>query len=304
MKPQISVVMPVFNRMNCVGTAIESILKQSMSDFELIIIDDGSTDRTSEIIKSYRDNRIIHIKLPINCGISTSRNIGLKMSQGKYWAVMDSDDISSYERLEKQYNFLESNSEVTILGTRVVKVIDNKRIQSNHASEDSIIKARLLSFDGSCMIHPSSMMRASFLIKNNLTYPSHRTDSDQALWVDVVRHGGQFSSLPDHLLTYRRHKDNVTAEISADAHSHQKRKTFFRTNLLHMYFPELTHHECASIASAMEKNLSHQRSSLQFSLQSIHKAMTDTKSYYGESKNELIKLLLQLSQSIEKSLSQ
>ncbi len=95
-----------------VGEAIESILTQTFSDFEFIIIDDESTDKTWELIQSYRDERIIAIRNHENLGNYPSRNRGMKMARGKYIAVMDSDDVAMPERLEKQYSHLEENCNI------------------------------------------------------------------------------------------------------------------------------------------------------------------------------------------------
>jgi glycosyltransferase involved in cell wall biosynthesis len=100
-----------------VQTAIESILNQSYTDFEFIIIDDASTDTTVTIIKSYHDSRIQLIEKSINSGYTNSLNSGLKIANGKYIARMDGDDISFPQRFAKQIAFLEGNPEVVVCGT-------------------------------------------------------------------------------------------------------------------------------------------------------------------------------------------
>ena len=105
--PTISVIMPVYNCEKYIAMSIESILNQTINDFELLIIDDASTDQTLAIITSYEDTRIKIISKPVNSGYTESLNIGLKIAKGKYIARMDGDDISFTRRFEKQLSFLE-----------------------------------------------------------------------------------------------------------------------------------------------------------------------------------------------------
>jgi len=101
-RPTVSVVIPTYNRAHLIGKAIQSVFNQSYQDFEIIIIDDGSTDNTEEIIKGYKDKRINYIKHERNQGISAARNIGIKKARGEYIAFLDSDDEWLPEKLDKQ----------------------------------------------------------------------------------------------------------------------------------------------------------------------------------------------------------
>lgn len=116
-RPMISVIMPVYNCGNFINQAIDSILDQSFSDFELIIIDDGSFDETERMVIAFRDKRINYYRLDHNAGNYHARNIGLKVAKGIYVAVMDADDIALPKRLETQYNYLESHDDVLATGT-------------------------------------------------------------------------------------------------------------------------------------------------------------------------------------------
>ncbi len=115
MNPKLTVLMPVYNGERFLSDAIESILGQTYKDFELLIINDGSADRSREIILSYDDPRIILVENQQNQGIPRTRNIGLKLARGKYVACMDADDISMPDRLEKQIKFLVDNPEVGLV---------------------------------------------------------------------------------------------------------------------------------------------------------------------------------------------
>jgi len=108
--PNVSVIVATYNRANFIDRAIKSILNQIYQDFEIIIVDDGSSDNTEEIIKGYKDKRIIYIKHKKNQGISTARNTGIKRAKGEYIAFLDSDDEWFPEKLERQVVLLQNES--------------------------------------------------------------------------------------------------------------------------------------------------------------------------------------------------
>ena len=122
---KISVLMPAYNAEKYIGEAIESILNQTYKDFEFIIINDGSIDRTEDIILSYDDPRIIYLKNKENSGIVASLNNGLKQAKGQYVARMDADDISLPTRFEKQLQYMESNQHIFVLGTSLILFGEN-----------------------------------------------------------------------------------------------------------------------------------------------------------------------------------
>ena len=109
--PTVSVVMPVYNREKLVADAIESVLNQTFTDFEFIIVDDGSTDNTMQILKAYaeKDKRIRLIAHDKNCGVGCGRNTAQRNARGQFLAIMDSDDIMSPTRLEKQVTVMQEN---------------------------------------------------------------------------------------------------------------------------------------------------------------------------------------------------
>lgn len=109
-----SVIMAAYNAQEYIAEAIESILKQTFTDFEFIIIDDASTDNTSAIIHSYDDGRIKLIKNTVNLGLTKSLNIGLKHANGKYIIRTDADDVNLIDRFEKQIKYMESNPHIML----------------------------------------------------------------------------------------------------------------------------------------------------------------------------------------------
>ena len=121
MSPQVSVVMPVYNGERYLAEAIASILGQTFADFEFIIVDDGSSDGSPEIVREYaqRDSRILSVFLEKNQGEASARNRGIERASGKYIAAMDSDDISLPDRLRLQLEFLNKNPTIGVLGGNV-----------------------------------------------------------------------------------------------------------------------------------------------------------------------------------------
>ncbi len=204
--PKVSVIMPVYNREKYVSEAIESILNQTFTDFEFIIIDDGSTDSTAEIIKSFKDNRIQLINQYKNLGNYRARNDGMKVAQGKYICVMDSDDIALPNRIQKQLEFLEINTQIGICGS-YVKIIDSDQILT--VPEDyNKIKVWLMC--NMTFIHPTIFIRAEFLKKFNLKYnDSYRYAGDYDFLVKAA-HLFPVTNIPEVLLEYRKHSEQIT----------------------------------------------------------------------------------------------
>ncbi len=123
MNPRVSVIMPVYNGEKYLRQAVESVLRQTFTDFELIIINDGSTDNSSHSIRSFTDPRVVVIENKQNVGLSTVRNRGLEIARGEFIAFLDCDDIAYPERLELQVAFLLANPDVGLVGS-FVRLID------------------------------------------------------------------------------------------------------------------------------------------------------------------------------------
>ncbi|HGF9542707.1 TPA: glycosyltransferase family 2 protein, partial [Acinetobacter baumannii] len=121
----VSVVLPAYNAELYLKEAIDSVLSQTFTDFELIILNDGSIDRTEEIILSYNDSRIVYVKNEKNLGLIGTLNKGINLAKGKYIARMDADDICLPERFKKQVDFLEKNNEIDLIGTNAIKINNN-----------------------------------------------------------------------------------------------------------------------------------------------------------------------------------
>jgi len=244
--------MPVFNREDYVCECIDSILAQTFADFEFVIIDDGSTDRTMELVSRYDDPRIVTASLPLNCGISAARNAGLRLAGGEFVAVMDSDNVAMPDRLAAQVAEFDSHGGIDVLGTGLVKLADGRELPQQHPREDEVIKAWLLHLNGAAIINGTTMMRRAFIEDHGLSYRNIPVDEDHALWIDCMRNGATFRNLPGHHMRLRRHEGNITSERSPRWQGFQARKTPLRAELLGLWYPELSHRECHAMARLME----------------------------------------------------
>lgn len=206
--PRVSVLMPIYNAGKYLADAINSILEQTFSDWELIIADDGSTDNSKDIIDSYRDNRIKYIKNDSNRGIIYTRNRLTQEAIGEYIALMDGDDISSPKRLEMQVAFLDNNPDYGLCGT-FGEVIDsngkktgNIKLSENHEE----IKCALL-FSNTFI--QSSIMGHRVIFIQNPYDKNFPVVGDYELWSRLVNIT-KIKNLPYSLVKYRWHQSNVS----------------------------------------------------------------------------------------------
>ena len=224
--PIVSVLMPVFNCELYVASAIESILNQSFKDFEFIIIDDFSTDKSLKKINYYKDKRIKVLKKTRNSGISDSLNLGLKNAKGKYIIRMDADDVSLYNRIEKQVEFLDKNLDYVLCGSNF-RILDTNVSRVLPESSDAI----KVSFLRSCAIcHPTVAFRKEILDNSNLFYDNDMEPAeDYNLWTKLIQKS-KFYNIQEELLLYRIHKNQITKKNSWTQHekSFQIKLNFMR----------------------------------------------------------------------------
>ncbi|NUN65843.1 glycosyltransferase [Pseudanabaena biceps] len=216
--PKVTVLMPVYNGDKYINEAIDSILNQTFTDFELLIIDDGSTDKSLEIIKSYPDPRIRLIRNLVNLGISKSLNIGLAESLGDYVARMDSDDISLPNRLQKQIEFLNQNPDVIVLGS-YIEFIDthgNKLENLDYLSKYPLSHKAIIYAMLYCnpLAHPSVAFKRLEVLKLGgyrvLKEWESVSTEDYDLWLRLASQNYKFANLSDRLIKYRIHSDSLT----------------------------------------------------------------------------------------------
>lgn len=200
--PKVSVLLPAYNAAEHLGKAITSILGQTFTDFELIIINDGSTDDTLELLNNFSDPRIqvIHQE---NLGLPKALNAGIKASSGMYLARQDADDISLSERLEKQVNFLDTHSSYGLVGSwsQIMTPGGMTSRQHLHPISNGQLQVRLLT--NNQFVHSSVMMRASCLNITGLysENPEHFPPEDYDLWLKFSQHF-QVANLPEVLIHY------------------------------------------------------------------------------------------------------
>ncbi len=222
LKPTISVVLPTYNRGDLfLKRAIDSILNQTFSDFELIVIDDGSTDQTRHILNIYqiKDPRIKVIYHQKNKGLVSSLNEGIEASRGKYIARMDDDDVSLPNRFEKQISFLEKHPEITVLGS-LISPIDSLTPYPFQREQDPDIFKIDLFLEIQDISHPSAMIRRDFLIKHHIRYNDRfKSAEDRPFWADIMDAGGKIMVLPEVLLQYRLHAQNSRQYYVEQQHS-------------------------------------------------------------------------------------
>ncbi len=205
---KISVLMPVYNTdEKFLRQAIESILSQTYQDFELLIVNDCSTDvRVEEVVLSYKDKRIKYSVNSQNLGISGTRNKLMSLAKGEYLAVMDHDDVSLPERLEKEAAFLDAHPEIGVVGC-AVRYLGTSKIRKLPESDCSIREA-LVFFSPFC--HPATMIRKSVLQNNGIVYEAEFSPGeDYALWCRLMA-VTKFANLPDVLFEYRDYSGNTT----------------------------------------------------------------------------------------------
>lgn len=211
--PKITVLMSAFNSEEYINEAIDSILNQTFSDFEFIIIDDGSTDNSLKIIECYQDSRIRLIKNEINIGLTNSLIKGIQNARGKYLARMDADDISINDRLEKQFNFLEKNKHISIVGSYVLFFDKQGQEVLGKAplTHEEIIVELLL---GYTLFHPSVMIRLSDLSNHGLNYNPHYIYSqDFDLWTRASR-VLKLANLKSPLIKMREHSKKISRALN------------------------------------------------------------------------------------------
>ena len=210
--PLVSVLLPVYNAQDYLAQAIDSILGQTFADFELIIINDGSSDDSKAIIDSYRDPRILLID-QANAGLPISLNRAIAISRGKYLARQDADDMSEPSRLAEQVHFLETNSDYALLGTWAQILEGQKQTDRmlQHPTDNGEIQIKLMFYN--CFVHSSVMMRKSVLDQCGLypEDPQKFPPEDYDLWLRIAQ-VAKVANLPKALLLYRELPGSISRQ--------------------------------------------------------------------------------------------
>ena len=202
--------MPVYNAAKDLREAIDSILNQTYRDFEFLIVDDGSTDSSNEIICSYCDPRIQLIQNKQNVGIVDSLNIGLDVARGDYIARMDADDISLETRFSQQIALLEeSNADICGSHWLVInpkgKILSAKIVPTEKDAFTSHLANGVVPF-----AHGSIMLRKNFLTGHSLKYGPNKYAEDYYLWTQIFKDGGRFINCNSFLYQYREYGTSLS----------------------------------------------------------------------------------------------
>jgi glycosyltransferase involved in cell wall biosynthesis len=210
----ISVLMPAYNAEEYIDDAIQSILNQSFRDFEFLIINDGSNDRTEQIILENSDTRIKYHKNDKNLGLIKSLNLGFKIAQGKYIVRMDADDISAPNRLYKQYEFMENNDEVGLLGTWFTSFNETQQKTSKYPlKHDDICLKQLFKIQ---LCHGTSMIRKSILTKFQLEFNSKFVHAEDFELFTRISNFTLLANIPEVLYFVRKHDKEVSHVFSQE----------------------------------------------------------------------------------------
>lgn len=206
--PKVSVLMPVYNAEQFLAEAIDSIIQQSFQDWELIIIDDGSTDNSAFIISQYKDNRIYYLKNKENIGLIKSLNLGIDLCDGEYIARMDADDIATPNRLTLQAAFMDKHPRHILCGSNAL-VIDKKNEitgRIKNLTHNNYLQINLLF--SVPFIHPSMLIRRKALADDKYN-ENYLHVEDFELWCRLSQKG-EIANINRFLLNYRWHNTNVS----------------------------------------------------------------------------------------------
>ena len=214
-KPVVSVIIPTYNRAHLIGGAIKSVLNQTYQDFEIIVVDDGSTDNTGEIIRGFKDKRVKYIKkYKENKGSSVARNIGIKVARGKYIALLDSDDEWLPEKLDKQIKVLQSESpEVGVVYSNLLYIDENGKNMSKfrNPKKEGYIYEDLL---GKNYVGTNStlLIRKECFNRVGLFDDLLNTQQDWDMWIRIAKYY-RFVLIKVPLVKYRLHSNQISRNL-------------------------------------------------------------------------------------------
>ena len=227
--PAISVVMPTFNDGEYLREAIDSILNQTFRYFEFIIVNDGSTDNSEDIINSYNDNRIRYLKNASNSGNAIARNIGMKAARGKYIAMMDSDDIAKPNRFVMQFEYLEGHPEIGIFGSAIIFFDENSWFTRYYPTDPDYIRCFL--FFKNAMAQNSVILRREIVLEHQLYYnPEFENGEDFDFWYRAAMKGVRIANMRNALIYYRQSESQLSHPSNAGTRI-ESLKSHFRTKL-------------------------------------------------------------------------
>ena len=211
--PSVSVVMGAYNEQERLKDTVESISDQTFTDFEFIIVNDGSTDKTQEILEQYaqKDNRIRIIMNENNMGLTKSLNRGLEIARGTYIARIDAGDIAHLNRFDRQVKYLDANKSIYILGTYGYWIDKDKKIigKCKFPTDPSDVRKNLFGFF-SVAVHPSLMMRRKLFGTTGLYDSTRSTSMEYELYMRTIRNGFAIANIPEFLIYVLRDDQGIS----------------------------------------------------------------------------------------------
>ncbi len=205
--PLVSVVMPVYNGEKYLREAVESILNQTYTNFEFLVINDGSTDTTFGIVSSYKDQRIRIINNETNIKLIASLNKGLDLAKGDYIIRMDADDVSLSNRIERQVEFMQAHPNIGVCGS-FYQTIDKEEKVIKYPIDHNELAVSLLFYNPIC--HPTVIIRNSVILKNGLRFKEEYIHAEEyKFWADCMNYS-ELANIPEVLLNYREHASQIS----------------------------------------------------------------------------------------------
>lgn len=214
--PEVSVLVAVHNGARHIEACLHSLLNQSFDHFEVIVIDDASTDGTHQLVEAYDDPRLTLLRLPCNQGPSAARNRGAAVARGRYLAILDADDVALPDRLARQVQFMDAHPEILLSGSffrlesdygttaRVTRPLDDKAIRRGLAQSCTIANTTAI------------IRRDAYLAHGG--FPEHlRHGEDYRLFTDILR-SGKAANIPEILVVKRERADGLTFRLSTPRH--------------------------------------------------------------------------------------
>lgn len=240
---KVTVLMPVYNGEKYVKSAIDSILNQTFKDFQLLVIDDGSTDSSIDIIKQYSDERLVFIQNEKNLGIVDTLNRGFSLIDSKYIARMDSDDIAYPTRLEEQVKYMDNNTNIAVSGTSVL-VFNEKGLENKLYVKTSPRELRTELLFKSPLMHPTVILRNEVLMKYSLEYnKKYVATEDYGLWQNIAEKE-DIGNLKEILLRYRDNELGI---------SHNARKNVEERDQMHIFLHDEFLSSCLKLTLSDEE---------------------------------------------------
>lgn len=234
-KVLVSILIPIYNAEKFIQNTIDSVLSQSFSDFELLLLDDYSNDNSAEVIKSYVDPRIKYVLCPHN--FVNTLNCGLDLAKGKYIALLDHDDIMLPQRLELQYEYMELNPKVIACGGFMQSFGLYSKVLKAPLSYLEIIEKMIC---WSPMLNPTGFIRREILISNHIRYSSgYSFAADYKFWFDVIKIG-KVVNIPEILTLYRTSNKQTSIVYGAESY---EASTRIRLEIIE-YYLSLVQKDC------------------------------------------------------------